>query len=211
MITLKKIASLFIESHSAGDASKDSKLSYQILGPRIRHLLNDFIKPLILERYNDDDKTVPSNFIVMYEFDVVNDDLGAYVDLTEHYLSLPHNKGIRRAFQRLPKDSQPGSFDEFELIPTQFPEYNRGTRAGRYPTHRKYYMVGQRMRLQNIYAEPDQENKVFVEQVVGAPDTYGENDPLPLSPEMVSQILLKLPAFSYTTPQDKINNQNPNS
>lgn len=211
MITLKKIAALHIESQVAGDASKDSQLSYQIIVPRVRHLLNDFIKPLMLERYNDDDRTIPTNFLVQYEFTVQNDSLGAYVDLTESYLSLPHNKGIRRAFQRLPKQSQPGAFEEFELIPTQFPEYNRGTRAGRYPTHRKYYMVGQRLRLQNVYAEPGQTNKVFVEQLVGAPDTYGENDALPISPEMVSQILLKLQAFVYKTPSDQTNNGSPNS
>lgn len=209
MLTLKKIAALHIEQINGGDASKDSQSSYQIVIPRIRHILNDFIKPLINERYNDDDKTVPTNFLVTYDFTVQNDALGAYVDLTESYLSLPHNRGIKRAFQRMPVESQPGAFSEYELIPTEFPEFNRNTRAGRYPTHRKYYMEGLRLRLQNISAEPGQTNKVYVQQVVAAPDSFGENDPLPLSPEMISQVLLKLMAFVPPAPQDKINNQNP--
>lgn len=209
MVSLKKIAALHIDQFG-GDASKDSQLSYQIIVPRIRHILNDFIKPLMIERYNEDDRTVPTNFIATYNFTVQNDSLGAYVDLTENYLALAHNKGIYRAFQRIPVQSQPGSFNEYELTPTQFPQINRNTRAGRYPTHRKYHMEGLRMRLQNIYAEPGQTNKVYVQQIVGAPDSFGENDNLPLSPEQVSQILIKLRnEFTFVMPQDKLNNQQP--
>lgn len=211
MFTLKKIAALHLEQLQSGDAPKDSQLSYQIVIPRIRHILNDFIKPLMLEKYSDDDRSAITNFIVTYEFTVQNDALGAYVNLTENYISLPHGKGIHRAFQRIPVQSQPGAFTEFELTPTHFPQINRNTRAGRYPAHRKYYMEGLKMRLQNTYAEPGQTNKVFVQQIVGAPDSFGENDNLPLSPEMVSQVLQKLLTFTYVAPQDKLNNQSPNT
>lgn len=198
-----------MEQMQAGDAPKDSQLSYQVIIPRIRLILNDFIKPLMFERYNDDDKTVPTNFIVTYELTVQNDSMGAYVTLSENYLSMAHNRGIKRAFQRIPSLSQPGQFIENDLIPTQFPELNRNTRAGRYPGQKKYHMEGLKMRLQNTYAEPGQTNKVFVQQIVGGPDSFGENDNLPLSPDMVSQVLQKLLTFTYIAPQDKLNNQQP--
>lgn len=208
MITLKKIAALHIEQVAGGDASKDVTLSYQVIIPRIRHLLNDFIKPLMLERYSDDDKTPPSNFIVNYQFNITNDPLGAYVDLTEHYLALPHNKGIHRVIHRVPSASMPGQYVDTECTPTMDAATNRNTRAGRYPTMKKYYPEGHRIRFQNIYAEPGQTNIAIVQQIVAAPDSYGENDALPLSPDMISQVLLKLLNFTAVAPQDKLNNQN---
>lgn len=207
MMTLKKIASLFIEQQSGGDASKDSQLSYQVIVLRIRHLLNDFIKPLILERYNDDDRSSPSNFIVNYEFTIQNDALGAYVDLTEHYIALPYNKGVYRVIHRIPSGTMLGQYVDTECTPTLQASINRNTRAGRYPTHKKYYVEGQRIRFQNIYAEPGATNKAIVQQIVAAPDTYGENDALPLSPDMISSVLQKLLTFTYIAPQDKLNNQ----
>lgn len=209
MITLKQIAALAIDQQSSGDASKDSHLSYQILIPRIRLLLNDFIKPLVFERYNDDDKSAVSNFIVSYEFTLTPDALGSYVDLTENYISLPHNRGVHRVIHRSPSLTMPGQFTENECFPTNSPAFNRNTRAGRYPTAKKYYVEGKRIRFQNISVEPDQTNKVIIQIITAAPDSYGENDLLPLSPDMVSQTLLKLNTFAYQVPVDKLNNANP--
>jgi hypothetical protein len=207
--TLRKVAALHIDQISGGDQSKDSQLKYPMIIARIRHLLNDFIKPLIYEGYNDDSKIPPSNFIVNYEITVVNDVLGAYVDLPDFYLSLPHGRGIHRVIQRIPVGTMPGQFTETEIIPTQSPSINQNTRAGRYPTHKKYYVEGQRIRLQNIYADPGQTNKLIVQTICAAPDSIGENDILPISPEQVSQVLLKLNGFIYPVPLDKLNNDNP--
>lgn len=207
MITPRQIADLHIEQMSGGDQSKDSKLSYQMIIPRIRHLLNDFIKPLILERYNEDDRTPPTNFVVTHELLIQNDPLGAYVDIPDWYLSLPHNKGIHRVVVRQPSGTQPGTFEETECTPTQFPQLSRNTRAGRYPTLQIYYIEGQRLRLQNMSAEPGAETNVLVQIISGAPESVKDNDNLPLSPEMVSQILQKLLTFTFVVPQDKTNNQ----
>lgn len=207
MVTLKQIAALHIEQMSGGDQSKDSQLSYQVIIPRIRHILNDFIKPLMLERYNEDDKTPPSNFIVTYQLRIQTDELGAYVDLPDWYIALPHNKGIHRLMIRQPSGTMPGQYKETECHPTQFPQINQNTRAGKYPTAQPYDVQGQRIRLQRFSAEPDEEVNAIVQTVCGAPDSYKDNDNLPISPEMVSQILTKLLNFVYPVQQDKINNQ----
>lgn len=211
MVTLKQIASLFIDQHSSGDVSKDSRLSYQILIPRIRLLLNDFIKPLVFERYNDDDRTAVSNFIVSYELTLTPDTLGSYVDLTENYISLPHNRGVHRVIHRTPSMAMPGQYVDNECYPTTSPSINRNTRSGRYPTNKKYYIEGKRIRFQNTSVEPGETNKAIIQIITAAPDVYGENDLLPLSPDMISSMLLKLNAFIYQVPQDKINNNSPNT
>lgn len=205
MITLKQIAALHIEQISGGDQSKDSKLSYQMIIPRIRHILNDFIKPLILEGYNEDDRTPPSNFIVTHELRIQNDSLGAYVDLPDWYLSLPHNRGIHRVVVRQPSGAQPGAFIETECVPTKHPQLS--TRVNKYPTLQMYSTEGQRMRFRSMFAEPDVETFAFIQAICGAPDTIKDDDNLPVSPEMISQILQKLLPFTPVVPQDKLNNQ----
>lgn len=211
MITLKQIAALAIDQQSSGDPAKDSRISYQVLIPRIRLLLNDFIKPMVFERYNDDDKSAVSNFIVSYELTLNPDTLGSFVDLSENYISLPHNRGVHRVIHRIPSLTMPGQYVDNECYPTTNASINRNTRAGRYPTNKKYYLEGKRIRFQNISIEPGQTNKAIVQIITAAPDIYGDNDLLPLSPDMVSQMLLKLNSFSYQVPQDKINNSSPNT
>lgn len=209
-LTLKKIAALYIDQQSGGDQSKDSQLKYQMVIQRIRLILNDFIKPLIYEGYNDDSRTTPSIFIVNYEIVATNDSLGAFIDLPDYYMALPNNRGIHRVIQRIPLKTMPGQFTETEFIPTQSASINRNTRAGRYPTHRKYYTEGLRIRFQNMFAEPGQTNKIILQTICGAPDSIGENDPLPISPEMSSQILIKLNQMSVPMmPFDKLNDGKP--
>lgn len=211
MITLQQIAALHIEQLSGGDKSKDSTLSYQIIIKRIRHSLANFVRPLIIERYNDDDRTVPTIFVVPYLLTLANDSLGSYVDLPDYYMSLPHNRGVKRVTLRIPSDTEPGEYSDNEVIPTEFPEINRNTRAGRYPTHKKYYMQGLRMRLQSVYNEPGKPLPVLIiETVCPAPDSVSDSVPLPISPDMVSLVLKELMTTVGVVAQDKLNNEKEN-
>jgi hypothetical protein len=210
MITLKKIAALHIEFASGGNQSKDSNLSYQDVIQRIRLYLNAYIKPLQIEKWNEDDRTPPANFLVNYEVNISNDTLGAYCDIPEYYLSMAHNKGVWRVIHRIPSSTQPGTYTDTEVTPTSNASINRNTRAGRYPTHRKYVLEGMRIRFQNIYAEPGATNKAILQLFVGAPDSIGDSVSLPIAPEIVDQILTRLKQDISPIPVDKLNNNNPN-
>lgn len=205
--SLKQLASIHIEQWNAGTKSKDSQSKYQIVIPQIRVILGDLFMPLMYERYNEGDRTPPAMYINSFELTLSNSEKGAYVDLSEWFVDLPRDKGIWRVFQKLPDKGYT------EFIPTKHRSINLNTRAGRYPTHKKYWIEGRRIYLQNIFAEPGKFNKIEVQIICPAPATVGENDFLPISPTQANLILrklLELNAPQLLIPQDRLNDDNPN-
>lgn len=187
MITLKQLAALYIEQRIGGDRSTDDEISYQDIIKRLRGVANRVLKVSYLEKLQDGDRSNIAMCIASYELTVQNDSDCAFVILPEFFINLAHNKGIDRIFQRKRKKKGNPSETEFSLV--HQPATALKTRTARYPGINICWQEGFKLKFYNMYAEPGQPNKIIVNLVVAAPDSIGENDPLPITAEMQDLIL----------------------
>lgn len=205
MITLKQLAALHIDKWSGGAQPNDSQIYYRSTILKIRGFLNDILRITILNNKNDGDKGVPPQAIASYDLTVTRSGGVAKATLTENFLMLPHAAGMYRVF---PKDREQGGYD-FTYMAN--PGISSRTKAGNYPTKRYYWIVGRSMYFRGAYSEPTDVMVVVVQQIVAAPDSIGENDFLPISPDQQAEVLARLDqSMMPPVGADKTNNNNPN-
>jgi hypothetical protein len=205
MITLKQLAALHIDKWSGGMQGNDSQMFYRSTILKIRGLMNEVLRIETLRARDEGDKNGPVQYIASYDLLVTKTGGIAKVTLPEFYLQMPFNGGIYRVF---PKDRRQGGFD---FVRTYNPGISANTDAGNYAGHKNFWAEGKELYFRKAFVEPNEDLNVTVQIFVGAPDTVGENDILPISPDQQSEILRRLDILAQPiVPQDKVNNNNPN-
>lgn len=186
-LTLKQIASLFIEQRLGGDRSTEDEMSYQDAIARARIACNRVLKVQYIDKLQDGDRSNIGSVIATYELTVQNDTDCAYVTLPEVPINLAHNRGIDRVFQR--KKTNKGNPTKTEFTLVHNPATNLQSRTARYPGLNICWQEGFKLKFYNMYAEPGQPVKMIVCLVVAAPDSIGESDPLPITADMQDLVL----------------------
>lgn len=206
MITLKQLAALHIDKLSGGMQGGDSQLYYRSTILKIRGLMNELLKIEVITGREAGDRNGPAQYIASYDLAVTMSGGVAKTTLPDFYLTLPFNGGIYRVF---PKDRRQGGFD---FKRTYNPGVSAKTDAGNYAGYKQYWAEGKDLYFRRAFTEPGEDMNVTVQIFVAAPDTVGESDQLPISPDQISEILRRLDLLAQPMlPQDKTNNANPNS
>lgn len=202
-VTLRSIAFTHIDRFSGSDRATTSDLSVQDVIFRIRMICNELLKPEYITKYQDNDRSAIAQCIVSYELTLVNDPDCAYITLPDFYLNLPYSRGLHRIFQRAMNLQGNPTDTEFAL--SLFPAIGLKTRTARYSGINICWIEGFKVKFYSLYAEPGTaNNKIIVQLIVAAPDSVGEDDPLPIMPEMVTKIWDRLaeqesrPGFTAT-------------
>lgn len=186
MNTLRQIALVHIDRFSGGDRGTASELSIQDVIFRIRVICNELLKVEYYGKYQDNDRSAIAQCIASYELTLTNDPDCAYVTLPDFYLNLPYSRGLHRIFQRAYNAAGNPTDTEFAL--SHQPAIALKTRTARYPGLNLCWIEGYKVKFYNVYAEPGTTNKIIAQLVVAAPDSIGEDDPLPIMPEIVPKI-----------------------
>lgn len=190
MDTLRQLAYTGIGRLQAGDRKTSSEYSVQDIIFKLRGLCNEAIKADYTWKYADNDKSAMTQCIATYELTLSNDPDTAYVTLPDFYLNLPHNRGVHRIFQRaLHPEGDP---TDIEFTLSHQPAIGLKTRTARYPGINVCWVEGRKIKFFNLYAEPDVTNVIIAQLIVAAPSTVGDDDPLPLPPELAAKILDRL-------------------
>lgn len=205
MITLKQIASVHMDRFSGGDRKSISELTYQDVVFRIRTICNELLVATYFPKYQEGDRGAITQCIASYELTLTNDVDCAYITLPDFYVSLPYNRGIHRVFQRAKKAQGNPTGTEYTL--THHPAIGLKTRTSRYAGLKMCWVEGFKIKFYNLYAEAPGANpnvpgtnKVVVQIIVAAPDSIGENDPLPIMPEMIPKIYDRLAQMELNPP-----------
>lgn len=205
MITLKQIAALHIDRLSGGSQSKDSQIKYRSTIMKIRAIANSILRIEALRNRDEGDRTAIGFCVASYDLTVTKSNGSAEVTLPEFYMQLPYNAGIKRVF---PKGKGQGNYD---YVLDSNPGISSNTRAGQYSAYKFYWPEGLKLKFRKVYDEPDEDLQVTVQILVAAPDSIGESDPLPITSDMVEEILKRLWIMDNPQmPSDKLNNNNPN-
>lgn len=204
MSTLRQIAALHIDKWSGGQQGVDSPLYYRTTILKIRGLLNTLLRVQTLQARNEGDKSGSAICLASYDLAVAKAGGVAKATLPQFPLDLPFNGGIHRVF---PKDRLQGGFD---FVRTYNPGVSAHTDAGNYAGYKYYWEQGKDLCFKGAYSEPDEDMNVTVQMFVAAPDTIGENDLLPISPDMQTEVLRLLDQIHMPpVAVDKVNNNNP--
>jgi len=204
-VTLKQLAATIIDRGVGGDKENKSEFTYQDVIFKLRTILNEILKPIYFEKWNENDRSAITQCIASYELTLTNDPDCAYILLPDFYMALPFNRGIHRIYQRAMKASGNPTGTEFVL--SHNPAVNLKTRTARYAGINIAWVEGFKIKFYNLYAEPQGANpnvpgtnKVIVQLIVAAPDSIGENDPLPIMPEMIDKVYDRFMAMEMSPP-----------
>jgi hypothetical protein len=198
MITLSQIAEQYIRDVSGGDQSKDSQVDRREVIVKIRQLMNQLLMGSYFQKWNEGDRSATTMYIASYELTInKSEDERYYVDLPEFYVSLPYNRGIHRVFRK-------GS-PENGFTPQHNYSVSDRVNASRVNSIDYYYVEGLRVFLRGKHTV-QKDGKIVAQLIVAAPDSVGENDPLPIIPEHQSVILQALKQGYLPTKQDRLNN-----
>ncbi len=197
-VTLRKIASEVIRLESGGSPSNDSELSVPYVILMVRQALNKLIAPMIFANLNADaespDKGTLPMLVVGYEVTVEGSTkYSRWITHPDFYIHLPFNRGLRGI---APVDDPTNHF-----IPRQNPAVSRNLpcailEKGQY----SYYTEGNK----SYFDDSMPFRKVLAKYVVAAPDSVGEDDNLPIYPEMQYDAIMLVRQMLANTPlQDK--------
>jgi hypothetical protein len=189
---------MYIDQKLGGDRATSDELSHQDIILRARIAANKVLKANYLDKLGDGDRSNIQMCIASYELSLQNDADCAFVTLPDFFISLAHNRGIDRIFQRKTKNKGNPSEVEFALV--HQPAVNLKTRVASYPGINICWQEGFKLKFYNMYVEPNQQAKMIVNLVVAAPDSIGENDPLPITSDMVDLILKELTVVPLQNP-----------
>lgn len=202
MITLRKIARLIWHDVDGGDPSSDSRLNEKYIILRVRQKLQAKMKIQRFERMKEGDNTVMAQYIYTYTGVEVQGKSGGgypYIDLPDFYPSLPYNKGI--------KDVCPNEDLFNPYIRKNNPSVTMGLKCGELQGKLGWWPEGLK-----VYFDKDKSiaDTVAVKLLLPAPDAIGEDDPLPVTPEIQDEIIIELKQELGVMPiQDNINDNNP--
>lgn len=205
MITLKQIASQFIDRMSGGDRKASSELTYPDVIFKIRSILNELLAVSYFPKYQEGDRSAITQCIASYELTLTNDADCAFVTLPDFYLALPYNRGIHRVYQRAKKAKGNPTGTEFTL--SHNPSIGLKSRTARYAGINICWVEGLKVKFYNLYAEAPGSspnvpgtNVVILQIIVAAPDSIGETDPLPIMPEMIPKVYDRLAQMEMNPP-----------
>lgn len=199
-ITLRQIAYLVIDDLSGGDVSADSGLDPRNIMLKARGKLAYMAKLLKYERYAQGDRTSPSIFIYTYENQKVNKAQGskyATATLPDNPIDLPYNKGIHEICPQT---------DIYEPYTRRLNQgVTRHTRAGDLEGEVGWWTQGREI----ILSPKDKVGKeIAIKLLLPAPDVIGEDVALPMTPELLSQLVEELKKESILPVKDTLNDNN---
>jgi hypothetical protein len=206
MTTLRILANQFIDDISGQSKTADSRWDEREVVLKIRQLLNEVMILAYFGKYQEGDRSAITQYISTYKLPLQNDsDLNrAFVTLPEGYAALPYNRGIHRVFFKRDDENYK------DVVISHNPSIGQNTKAGRVPDVVYGYLEGFNVFFRNLSVEPDDDPLTVVAQlIIAAPDTIGLNDPLPVVPEQVSEVMKRLMASYRPTPIDLAANGNP--
>lgn len=204
MITLRKLAYLFIDEVSGGGKTTDSKLDERDVILKIRQILNEVMALKYFEKYQEGDRSAISMYISTYSLPVLHDtDLNrAYITLPEFNASLPYNRGLHRMWLKSDNDQK-------DIVISHHPGIGGRIRAGQVADIIYAHQEGLSVIFRNMAVEPDEEPETIITQlIIAGPDSIDKNDPLPIIPEQQAEVLRRLTASYRPTPQDLVINAN---
>ena len=206
MSTKAKMAQQVIRRISGGDQPNDSQLDRREVIRVLCQIINDRVKINFFENYKFGEPGIDGQYIATYKNVAVSLDADTneyYSTLPSTYVALPNGRGIRQVSsmknQRVPfiirKSGSTGIYNNL-------PAGKLEGRVGVFPEGNKIIFNGD-MNRAGV-------KKVLIKLAVGAPESVGENDELPLDASAEKSVIDEAIAF-FRTPamQDKINNNNP--
>lgn len=208
MTTKAILAQQVIRRLSGGDQPTDSAIDRREVIQFIVELLNKKIKENYYENYKFGEPGVEGMYIARYgNLDVQKDSTTNeyYTTLPSSYVALPKGRGLHQVSSML-NQKEPFIIrnNGNKGIYAKLPAGNLAGRIGVYPESNKIWYDSD-MAKRNV-------TKVLVKLVIAGPDTIKENDPLPIDEAASADIVREaVMFFSQMVPQDKINNDNPNS
>lgn len=181
--TLRQIAAEVHRIVDGGVSNTDSQLDTRYTINFLREELNELLSvSWIPRRQAVDDRTAEKMYIASFpKIDVAfdQDTERSYADLPSYYVSLPWNRGVYQV-SSMDTPLEP-------MIEKLNPGVSVTLPAGKLQGKIGYYTEGLR-----IFWDEDVRRKgikkVMVKLLVAAPDIFGEDDPLPVSPEQVKTI-----------------------
>lgn len=197
MITLRKLAHLFISDVSGGDQSKDSQIDEREVMLKIRQLMAEVLFLKQFEKLNSGDRSPITQYVASYDLSVADGDDFQTSTLPEFYVGLPNNRGVHRVFE---KDNPRNDF-----LPMRNPAVTQSLETARIKGLNYYYVEGLTIvypRLNNSITD------VTVQLIIPAPDTITKDANLPILPEHQSQILRMLKEDYAYVPKDYLNDNN---
>lgn len=207
MATTKAIlAQQVIRRLSGGNQPADSTLDRREVIKLITQAINEMVKANFFENYKLGEPGVDGVYIATYKSQSVvldSDRNEYYTTLPNIYVALPKGRGIRQV-SSMKNQKKPfiirenGNQGIYANLPAGRLEGNIGV----YPEGNKIW-YSKDMRKENI-------DKVLLKLVVGAPDSIGESDTLPIDASVEFAVIERVLGWlDPTIPQDKINNNNP--
>ena len=140
-----------------------------------------------------DDRANTPMYIASYTVNVQGTVGHQYLDLPEWYIRMPFNKGLHVI--------APVQEPTNHYIPRHNPQVTYNLDCADAEGQRTYYTIGQR-----VYLDKEEEKaKLLVYLVIPAPDSIGDDDPLPMFPEQQVELLALMRQIWANEPiQDKI-------
>jgi len=210
MTTINQEVELIIRRLSGGDVPDDSPYDPDYIAKEYRDAMREDLKLEILQRRqgHQDDKISVGLFVATYVVDVLIDDVSkrAYIGVSENFLSLKHNRGIHDVVPVKPE----AKHLQQSMVQVANPQVSAHLPIGDVEGIYMYYLEGMRIFFVRDIKR-DKIFKVFLKLIVPAPDSIGNNDPLPVLPENVARIRdIVAQRVVNKFPQDRIADGNPN-
>lgn len=204
MVTLANISDLHLDKWSGGMQHGDIQMYRRSTIIKIRSLLNEILRIELLNARNVGDKSGPGMYVASYDLPVSKSGGIAFATLPDFHINLPNGGGVHRVF---PINRDQGGED---FVRTYNPGVSAKSDAGNYPAYKYYWEQGNKICFRGAYSEPGEDMNVTVQIFVAAPSTIGENDPLPVSPDHIAEVLRRLDQMKEpVVPVDKTNNLSP--
>jgi hypothetical protein len=199
MITLRQLASIIIREASGGDASHDSQLGERTVILKIKMHLNRMLKVERYARMNVGDKSATPLFIYTYDNQTVNKDVDPpTLTLPEFMIDLPHNKGVHMIAPQCDPHRP------------YIRRHNQG--VSRYlPCGDLLGEAGWWQEGYTVYLSPKGKvhDTAVVKLVTIGPDDLDNDSPLPVTPDMLPEMIQAVKAeLLQQPPQDVINDNN---
>jgi hypothetical protein len=192
MITPRKLAYEFRRMMAGGDPGPDFHIpeAYAIL--LARQGLQALVAARIFPQDQDDRSNAPM-YIAQYEVNVLGEFGHQYLDLPDWYLRMPFNKGLH-GIAPVQEPTQ-------HYIPRHNPQVTYNLDCADVEGQRSYWVIGQRVHLD----KEEEKAKLLVYLLIPAPDSIGDDDPLPMFPEQQFELLGLMRQLWANEPiQDKI-------
>jgi hypothetical protein len=208
--TLNTITESVIKDLSGGPIPDDSPYDEAFVRLSVRDALREDLKLELLNRRagsdGENDRSHITQYIASY-FDVqVQYEAStkrAYIDLPSTFMSMSWNKGLHcLADMRTPLKQMIPVTNPGVTVHLQHGNFERDN-YGFYAEGRKVYW------MRNILQ--DKVTKVLLKLIVPAPDTWGNDDPLPVLGENIARVkrVVKNDILNRF-PNDRVNDNNPN-